>query len=196
MSLTNEEFEDYKQQWEKTPMKAPKLEKVIINFALGHSGPDLERARVLAEKLTNKKPADSIAKESQRAWGVRKGEPIGVHVTLRGNEGLQFLRKVFWAKDDKILVRNFDNLGNLALGIKDHLNLPDVKYDPKIGVFGFGVTANLQRSGYRIKRRRQKQKKIPNRHRISRKEAIAWYLSNFEDLKITKQEEQTDDYYY
>jgi large subunit ribosomal protein L5 len=196
MSLTNEEFEDYKQQWEKTPMRAPKLEKVIINFALGKSGPELERSRVLAEKLTNKKPTDSLAKDSQRAWGIRKGEPIGVHVTLRGEEGMEFLKKVFWAKDDKILVKNFDDLGNLALGIKDHLNLPGVKYDPKIGVFGFGVTANLARPGFRIKRRRLKVKKIPTKHRITRKEAIAWYLNNFEELKIMKQEEQTDDYYY
>ncbi|MFV2015693.1 MAG: 50S ribosomal protein L5 [Candidatus Heimdallarchaeota archaeon] len=195
MSLTNEEFEDFKQQWKKTPIRAPKLEKVVINFALGKSGPDLERARKLAENLTNRKPTDSKAHDSQRAWGIRKGEPIGVHVTLRGQKGIEFLRRIFWAKDDKILVKSFDSFGNLAIGIKDHLNLPNVKYDPKIGVFGFGVTANLERTGFRLKRRRLKQKKIPSNHRITKKEAIAWYLNNFKELKIVKQEEQIEEYY-
>jgi large subunit ribosomal protein L5 len=195
MSLTNEQFDEYKASWEKTPMRAPKLEKVVINFALGKSGPDLERARALAEQLTNKKPVDSIAKESQRGWGIRKGEPIGVHVTLRGDDGMSFLRKVFWSKEDRILVGNFDEFGNLALGIKDHLNLPEVRYDPKIGVFGFGISANLERPGYRLKRRRMKTKKIPNNHRIRKEEAIAWYLANFKELKIVKQEEVEEDEY-
>lgn len=195
MSLTNEDFENYKKSWQKTSTRMPKLEKVIVNFALGKSGPELERARALAQKLTNKKPTDSLAHESQRAWGIRKGEKIGVHVTLRGQDGMDFLKRIFWSRDDKILVKNFDKFGNLALGIKDHLDLPGVKYDPKIGVFGFGVTANLQRTGFRIKNRRIKRKKIPMKHRILKEEAIAWYLANFEKLKIVKQEEEIDEYF-
>ncbi|MHA2363371.1 MAG: 50S ribosomal protein L5 [Candidatus Hodarchaeales archaeon] len=194
MDIDKIDKEKYKKDWDKIPMRSPRLHKVTVNFAVGKSGPELEKARNLAEKLTGRVPQDSKAHDSIRGFGVRKGEPIGVHVTLRGDEGHEFLRKVFWSKDDTILVRNFDKEGNLALGIKDHLNLPEIRYDPKIGVFGFGVTANLERPGFRLKRRRLKRKKIPTKHRLTKEEAIVWYLTNFENLKIVEKKEE--DYYF
>ena len=112
---------------------------------------------------------------------------------MRGDDGIEFLKKIFWARDDHILIRNFDANGNFALAIKDHLTLPEVKYDPKIGVFGFGVTANLERRGYRIKRRRLRSKKLPQKHKISKEEAMAWFLTNFENLKIVKTEEELEE---
>ncbi|MHA1982823.1 MAG: 50S ribosomal protein L5 [Candidatus Hodarchaeales archaeon] len=173
----------YEKVWENISRK-PKIEKVVMNLAVGRSGPELERARTLAESLTGKKPADSRAKESVRGFAIRKGEPIGCHVTLRGEEAEEFLKKTFYALEDKLLIKNFDNTGNVSVTIHDHLNLPNVKYDPKIGVFGFTVTANLERQGYRIKRRRLQRRKIPSKHRITKDEAIAWFLANFENLQI------------
>lgn len=193
MSITTELVTKYQKDWQDNPMRQIRLEKVVINFALGRSGPELERARVLAENLTNKKPVDSKAHDSVRGFGIRKGEPIGVHVTMRGQDGFEFLKKIFWAKDDRVLQKNFDNNGNLAMAIKDHLTLPEVKYDPKIGVFGFGVTANLERRGYRIKRRRLRNKKLPQRHKITKDEAMAWFVTNFEQLKIVKSEEELEE---
>ena len=193
MAVSTDNITKFQKDWQDSPMRAIRLEKVVINFALGRSGPELERARTLAENLTNRTPVDSKAHEGVRGFGIRKGEPIGVHVTLRGQEGVDFMKKVFWAKDDRILMRNFDNNGNLALAIKDHLTLPEVRYDPKIGVFGFGVTANLERKGYRIKRRRLRSKKLPQRHKITKDEAMAWFMTNFENLKIVKTLEELED---
>lgn len=193
--IEKKEIEKYQQAWQKIFMRAPILEKVVLNFAVGKSGPELEKARKLAEKLTGRTPSDSKAHDHVRGFGIRKGEPIGVHVTLRGKEGIAFLKRVFWAKEDVILSKSFDKEGNLAIGIKDHLNLPDIKYDPKIGVFGFGVTANIKRPGFRLKYRRLKRKKIPNKHRITKDEAMAWYLTNFENLKILEKVEEYGIYY-
>ncbi|MFW9930104.1 MAG: 50S ribosomal protein L5 [Candidatus Thorarchaeota archaeon] len=173
----------YKKDWEKVT-RLPKIEKVVVNFALGRSGAELEKARTLAEALTGRKPADSRARDNVRGFAIRKGEPIGCHVTLRGEEGIEFLKKAFYALDDKLLTKNFDQNGNVSMTIHDHLNLPGVKYDPKIGVFGFTVTANLERQGYRVKRRRLLRKRVPQRHRISKEEAITWFLTNFNELKI------------
>lgn len=189
------DVEHYRKAWQGNPMRVPRLEKVTINFAVGKSGPELEKARALAQALTGRTPVDSKAHDSVRGFGIRKGEPIGVHVTLRGEEGIDFLRRVFWAKDDVILVRNFDKEGNLALGIKDHLNLPNVRYDPKIGVYGFGITANLERPGFRLKRRRLKRKKIPTRHRLTKEEAMAWYVSTFETLRILQSMDEFEEEY-
>lgn len=193
MAISTDVITKFQKEWQDNPMRAIRLEKVVINFALGRSGPELERARTLAENLTQRKPVDSLAKEGVRGFGIRKGEPIGVHVTMRADEGIEFLKKIFWAKDDKVLARNFDDNGNLAMAIKDHLTLPEVKYDPKIGVFGFGVVANLERRGYRIKRRRLRSKKLPARHKITKDEAIAWFVTNFESLKVVKTVEELED---
>ena len=193
MAISTDEVTKFQKEWQDTPMRAIRLEKVVLNFALGRSGPELERARILAENLTNRTPVDSKAHEGVRGFGIRKGEPIGVHVTMRGDEGIEFLKKIFWAKDDKILAHNFDDNGNLAMAIKDHLTLPEVKYDPKIGVFGFGVTANLERKGYRIKRRRLRTKKLPIKHKINKEEAMAWFVTNFENLKIVRTVEEFED---
>lgn len=177
------DIKKYEKDWEK-PSRLPRIEKVIINFGVGKSGPELERARTLAEALTGRKPADSRSKDSVRGFAIRKGEPIGCHVTLRGEEGFEFLKKAFYALEDRILTKNFDKFGNVSVTIHDHLNLPNVKYDPKIGVYGFTVTANLERFGYRIKRRRLQRRRVPQRHRVTKEEAIAWYLNNFENLQI------------
>lgn len=193
MAISTDEVTKFQKEWQDSPMRAIRLEKVVLNFALGRSGPELERARILAENLTKRTPVDSKAHEGVRGFGIRKGEPIGVHVTMRGDKGLEFLKKVFWAKDDKVLAHNFDDNGNLAMAIKDHLTLPEVKYDPKVGVFGFGVTANLERKGFRIKRRRLQPKKLPKRHKITKEEAMAWFLTNFENLKIVKTLEELED---
>ena len=59
MAVSTDSINKYQKEWQDAPMRAIRLEKVTINFALGRSGPELERARILAENLTNKKPVFS-----------------------------------------------------------------------------------------------------------------------------------------
>lgn len=183
----------FEEDWKNNPMREPRLEKVTINFALGKSGVELEKARRLAEALTDQKPADSRAKKSVRGFGIRQNEAIGTHVTLRKEKAKEFLVKAFYALDDIVLFKNFDQNGNFSATVHDHLNLPKVKYDPKIGVFGFTVTANLERRGYRIKRRRLLRKKIPQKHKITKEEAIVWFQKHFQQIKV--QEKREEDFY-
>ncbi|MFW9991556.1 MAG: 50S ribosomal protein L5 [Candidatus Odinarchaeota archaeon] len=169
--------------WE-NPMRKPLVAKVVVNFAVGESGEPLQKAKQVLETITNGRTAiECRAKDSVRGFNVRKGEPIGVRVTLRGQEAVDFLKKVFWAKEDFISYKNWDNEGNLAMGIKDHLTLPDTRYDPKLGVQGFGVTAVLERPGFRIKRRKYLRKKVGRHHRIAKDEAVFFYQKTF-NLKL------------
>ncbi len=176
--LTEEE-KSFVDSWNKQPMLKPKILKVSVNFAVGASGPQLEKARTLCERLTNQKPADGRAKESVRGFAIRKHEPIGVFTTLRGDLATDFLKKAFWAIEDRVRARNFDKHGNLSFGIDEHLNLPDIKYDPQIGVHGFNTTVVIERAGYRASRRRRKPSKIPSGHRISKTEGIAFFKHEF-----------------
>ena len=176
--LTPEE-QNYVKEWTAHPMRKPRVAKVSVNFAVGASGPELERARELCERITNQVPADGKAKESVRGFAIRKHEPIAVFTTLRGELAEEFLKKSFWALEDRISHRKFDSLGNLSFGISDHLTLPDIKYDPKIGVLGLQVCVTLEKPGYRIKKRRLCKKRIPLKHQISREEAMTFMQKTF-----------------
>jgi large subunit ribosomal protein L5 len=176
--LTEEE-QKYVKEWTTHPMRKPRVAKVSVNFGVGASGPELERARKLCERITNQVPAEGKAKESVRGFGIRKHEPIAVFTTLRGKLADEFLKKSFWAIEDRISEKNFDSFGNLSFGISDHLTLPDIKYDPQIGVHGFNTTVVLERNGYRIKKRRIKPHKIPTKHKLSKEEGIAFFKHEF-----------------
>lgn len=165
--------------WESQPMRKPRIHKVSVNFSVGASGPVLEKARTLCERITNQNPADGRAKESVRGFGIRKHEPIAVFTTLRGELARDFLKKAFWAIEDKISSSKFDRYGNLSFGLDEHLKLPNIKYDPQIGVHGFNTTVVLERPGFRTKRRRLRAKKIPTRHKITKEESITFFKHEF-----------------
>lgn len=166
-------------EWEEHPMRKPRILKVSVNFAVGSSGPQLEKARTLCERITNQVPAEGKAKESVRGFGIRKHEPIGVFSTLRGETAEEFLKKAFWAVEDKVKGRNFDTHGNLSFGLDEHLKLPNIRYDPQIGVHGFNTTIILERPGFRTKRRRVRSNKIPSRHKITKEEGIAFFKHTY-----------------
>ena len=176
--LTEEE-QKYVKDWQANPMRKTLVKKVSVNFSVGASGPELEKARELCEIITKQVPAEGKAKESVRGFAIRKHEPIAVFSTLRGELAKEFLKKSLWAIEDRVSSKKFDMQGNLSFGIADHLNLPNIKYDPKIGVHGFNTTVVLERNGFRVKKRRIRPHKIPMRHKISKEEGIAFFKHEY-----------------
>ena len=77
-------------------------------------------------QISGKKVNERPARKAHRDWGVRKGEPIGAAVTIRGNEGKELLKRLFEAKGDRINGRSFDNMGNLSSVSYTHLTLPTI----------------------------------------------------------------------
>ncbi|WWQ60393.1 50S ribosomal protein L5 [Sulfolobus tengchongensis] len=161
------------------PMRKVKLAKVTVNIGLGESGDRLQKAYQLLQELTGAKPVYTNAKKTIREFGIRKGQPIGVKVTLRGAKAEEFLRKVLEAIGYRLRKSSFDNYGNVAFGIAEHVILPGARYDPEIGIFGMDIAITLERPGYRIARRRRKKTKIPNRHRVTKEEAMEFLRNNF-----------------
>ena len=89
---------------------------------------------------------------------------------MRKDRAIKLLQKLLEAVDNKLRENQFDSNGNVAFGIHEYIDIPGVKYDPKIGIMGLEVCVTLERPGYRIKRRRLLARKIPARHRVSRQE--------------------------
>lgn len=160
------------------PMREIRIEKVTLNIGCGGDLQKIEKAKKLLEKLTNQKPV--ITKSKKRStFGIARGKPVGVKVTLRKEKAINFLKLVFQGIDNKINSSQFDDEGNLSIGIKSYIDLPGVKYLPEIGMLGFDVAITLERPGFRIKRRKIKKRKIPRKARINKEEAIKWFKEKF-----------------
>jgi large subunit ribosomal protein L5 len=95
-------------------MKKISLEKVVLNMGVGKSGDAIEIAKKALDQISGKKSSSREAKETQRDWGVRKGEPIGVAVTIRGEEAKELLKRLFEAKGNQLNGKAFDNFGNYS----------------------------------------------------------------------------------
>jgi len=161
-------------------MKKISLAKVVLNMGVGKSGEPIEIGKKTLVQITGKKPNARNAKKSHRDWGVRKGEPIGVAVTIRGNDATELLKKLLVAKDNQINEKALDNEGNFSFGIKEHIDIPGIKYDPQIGILGLEVSVSLTRPGFNIKLRSRRKTKVGKNHRITKNDAIKFLTEEFE----------------
>ena len=166
-------------QTTENPMKKISLEKVVLNMGVGRSGDSIETAKIALDHITGKKSNSREAKETQRDWGVRKGEPIGVAVTVRGDEAKELLKRLFEAKGNQVRGRAFDNFGNYSFGINEHIDIPGVKYDPKVGILGLGISITLTRPGYGIRKRSKHKANIGKNHIIKSQEAKDYLIKEF-----------------
>ena len=176
VTVDESEAQEILKKWEEHPMTKPRIAKVTVNIGVGESGERLEKAARVLEMLTGQKPSFRKARRTIKEFGIRKGENIAVVVTLRGKKALDFLNKIFEAIGWRVKASSFDEYGNISIGIKEHIMLPGVKYDPELGIFGMDVAITLERPGFRVLRRRRCRKRsIPKRHRVNRKEAIVFF---------------------
>jgi large subunit ribosomal protein L5 len=161
------------------PPRTLRIGKVVINIGVGRSGEAIERARRVIEDLVKQKASSRKAKKSIRDFGVHKGEPIGMMVTLRGKKTTDVLKLLLEARENRIPASAFDDFGNCSFGIKEHIEIPGVRYSPEIGIFGMNVSAVLERSGYRVARRNHAPGKIGKSQRVSRDESMDYFKQNF-----------------
>ena len=161
------------------PMRVPRIEKIVVNIGVGEGGDKLQKAEKVMEMVTGVKPARTLSKVANRDWGLRVGGPIGVRVTLRGEEAEAFLRKALDIRQFKVPDYSFDDGGNLNFGVPDYTDFPGMKYDPEIGIFGMDIAVVIARPGNRVKARRLHQRRVPKEHKVTREEAQALLTSKF-----------------
>jgi large subunit ribosomal protein L5 len=88
------------------------------------------------------------------------------------------LAKAIEAVENKLQKRIFDKQGNFSFGIKEHIDIPGVKYDPDVGIMGMDVCVTLERPGFRVKKKRLGSK-IGKNHLIKPEDAIEWVTKNY-----------------
>ena len=154
------------------PMRKPRIEKVLVHMGVGESGGQLINAEKVLEAITGQKTTRTFAKRTRPIFGIKKGEPIGCKVTLRKQMAKNFLKDALNVVENTIYEDCFDETGNFSFGLEEHLLFPNMKYDPKIGIFGMDVTVVLERPGKRIEKRKINRGKVPKVHKINKEEAI------------------------
>jgi large subunit ribosomal protein L5 len=121
----------------KNVMAVPKIQKVVVNMGLGEATANAKIIEVGADELariTGQKPVVRRAKKSIAAFKVRKGQPVGTSVTLRGDRMYEFLDRLMTialprVRDFRgVSPRGFDGRGNFTLGLKDQLLFPEIDY--------------------------------------------------------------------
>ncbi len=157
-------------------MREIKIEKVVLS--IGGTGDYLEKGHKLLEIITNRKPSKTTSRKRIPGLGVRPGLEIGTVVTIRkGTEEL--LRKMLLAIDNTLKKKQISE-NNFSFGIQEYLEIPGMDYYREIGIMGFDVTVVFKRSGRRVKLRKIKSGKIPQRQKIKKEEIIKFMEEKFQ----------------
>ena len=161
------------------PMREIRVGKVVLNIGLGKSGEAIERGKRVLEQVTGQKPSQRRAKKSVRDFGIHKGEPIGVVVTVRGRNATEVIEKLLSARERKLSESCFDPNGSVSFGVKEHIEIPGIRYDPSIGILGMNVSVLLERPGYRVARRGRRTSRVGKDHFVTKENAVGYFRERF-----------------
>lgn len=150
-------------EFQKNKMLTAKLEKVVISVGAGEAMKDsklMQNIQDTISLITGQRAVQIIAKKSVAGFKVREGMPVGVKVTLRGENMYNFLDKLCSialprVKDFQGLNRNgFDGRGNFNFGLDEQLMFPEVVYDNIITTHGMNISistsADNDKEAYRL----------------------------------------------
>ena len=130
------------------PMKAPRLDKIVLNMGVGEGVTDRKKVEAAAKELaliSGQKAVITKAKKSIATYKLRDGMTIGCKVTLRRDRMYEFLDRLITialprVRDFRgISPRSFDGNGNFALGLKEQIVFPEIDYDKVDQIRGMDV---------------------------------------------------------
>ena len=132
----------------KSIMQVPRLEKIVINMGVGEGSHDvkfIEAAQKDLELITGQHPIVTNARKSIAGFKLREGQPVGVKVTLRGENMYNFMEKLIKISLPRVRdfrgvsTHAFDGKGNYTLGIKEQLIFPEIEYDNVYKIRGMDI---------------------------------------------------------
>ena len=148
----------------KSIMQVPKLEKIVLNEGVGEAVADKKLIEIAQEELSiiaGQKAVQTRSRKDISNFKLRKGMPVGVRVTLRGDRMYEFLERLIAValpriRDFKGINEKFDGQGNYTLGIKEQIIFPEIDIDKITKILGmeicFVTTAKTDEEGYALLR--------------------------------------------
>jgi len=131
------------------PMQVPGLTKIVINMGVGAAAKDgklIEGAIRDLTAITGQKPMVNVAKKSIAQFKLREGQPIGAHVTLRGDRMWEFLDRLLSLSLPRIRdfrglsADQFDGRGNYTFGLSEQSMFHEIDQDKIDHVRGMDIT--------------------------------------------------------
>jgi large subunit ribosomal protein L5 len=133
----------------KSSMQIPRLEKICINQGVGGAVADkklIDSAVTEMTAIAGQKAVATYSKKDISNFKLRKGMPIGVRVTLRGNRMYEFLDRLIAVSLPRtrdfrgISNKGFDGRGNYTLGVKEQIIFPEIDIDKVNRIGGMDIT--------------------------------------------------------
>jgi len=133
----------------KNNMQVPKLVKICLNQGLGTAIADKKIIEIGAVELTaiaGQKAVTTKSKKDISNFKLRKGMPVGVRVTLRGNQMYEFLDRLISIAIPRVRdfrginAKGFDGRGNFTMGITEQIIFPEIVIDKVLKINGLDIT--------------------------------------------------------
>jgi len=133
----------------KNVMQVPKLTKIVISKGVGAAVADKKLIDYAVEEVTTisgQKAISTLSKKDVASFKLRKGMPIGVKVTLRGERMYEFLDRFVTSALPRVRDFNgikatgFDGRGNYNLGVTEQIIFPEINIDKVNKISGMDIT--------------------------------------------------------
>ncbi len=133
----------------KTVMQVPKLQKICLNQGVGGAITDKKIIDTAVEEMSlivGQKAVTTKSKVDVSNFKLRKGMPIGVRVTLRGERMYEFLDRLISVSIPRIRDfrgindKGFDGRGNYSFGITEQIIFPEISIDNISKISGMDIT--------------------------------------------------------
>jgi large subunit ribosomal protein L5 len=133
----------------KNVMQVPKLKKIVISKGVGAAVSDKKLIDHAVDELTmisGQKAGATLSKKDVASFKLRKGMPIGVRVTLRGEQMYEFLDRLVTSALPRVRDFNgikaggFDGRGNYNLGVVEQIIFPEINIDKINKISGMDIT--------------------------------------------------------
>ncbi|MGB5982201.1 MAG: 50S ribosomal protein L5 [Nonlabens sp.] len=130
-------------------MEIPKLDKIVLSRGVGAAVADKKLIDYSLEEftaITGQKAVATLSKKDVASFKLRKGMPIGVKVTLRGERMYEFLDRLVTVALPRvrdfqgIKANGFDGRGNYNLGITEQIIFPEINIDKVNKISGMDIT--------------------------------------------------------
>ena len=133
----------------KNTWAVPRIKKVTLNVGIGkitESGKDYSHVVDSLTAISGQKPIVPKARIAISNFKLKKGQPVGVTVTIRGKRMYDFISKLInvafpRVRDFRgISPKSFDGKGNYSIAIKEHTVFPEINPDDMLKVHGLQIT--------------------------------------------------------
>ncbi|MCQ2605302.1 MAG: 50S ribosomal protein L5 [Bacteroidales bacterium] len=132
----------------KSKMQVPRIEKIVINQAIGDAVADkklIDTAISEISIIAGQKAVPTYSRKDISNFKLRKGMPIGVRVTLRREKMYEFMERLICSalpriRDFQGIKTKFDKNGNFSFGITEQIIFPEIEVDKVTRMMGMDIT--------------------------------------------------------